>query len=192
VELTTITALVGIIGGLITASRAVWEMGQNRKQRVKELRWKQASVGKQLIDEMHDDGLASAAMRMLDWDGRDFEVKKGVEKPIRSADVLSGLRTTDTFGFSDEEKFIRDCFDSFFFHVHLIEQSIRNELTTLDDVKFPLDYYGRIMSRCKEVFAGFMSEYGYGLAADFYSERLGMPLGPPTGLPPAADVKTLK
>lgn len=190
--LQSISILVATVGGLVAAGKAIYEMQLNRQQRAKELRWRQANVGKELIDEFHENTLASAAMRMLDWNGREFEVTKDALVPISTADVLGGLRTEGLNFLDDKDAFIRDSFDSFFFHVHRVEQSIRNELTTLEDVRFPLDYYGEKMSEHAEVYAKFMHTYGYGPAADFYTRRLGMPFERPAALPPAAGGRTLK
>lgn len=177
---------VAIVGAFIAAIKALHEMKQNREQRAdelaqrekesaltaQELRWSQAKIAKELLDEMFEDPLARAAMTMLDWHGREFEIKKGVVAAISEHDRLHGLRTTNLGVMSDKDVFIRDSFDRFFYYVDRIEQSIRIKLVDFEDVKFPLDYYAEQMRPDREVYERFMKTYGYRLAAEFFDKRL--------------------
>ena len=88
-----ITVRVAIIGGLIAAFRAIVEMQQNRQQRVKELRWRQANLAKDVLDEMFSHPYSENAVFMLDWDQgkRMYEVKKDTFESISYHDVISAI-----------------------------------------------------------------------------------------------------
>ncbi len=136
-----------ILGAFIAVWKALVEVRENRQQRIKdqaqrirEMRWGQAKISKELLDDMFDDPYAKAAMTMLDWSGREFEIKKNVVEKLYESDTQHGLRTTNLEAPSDKDIYIRDCFDRFFYHVDRIEQSIRIDLINFEDAKFPLDY----------------------------------------------------
>src|SRR5262245_12581636 len=76
---------------LITVFRFRADLRLGRQQRALDLRWKQAEAGKKLNDEMLDDEQADAAMQMLDYAGRTFELPSGASEPISHADVRDVL-----------------------------------------------------------------------------------------------------
>ncbi len=150
---------------IVAAFKFFSEQRHNREQRARELkqselelRWKQASSGKALLDELLTDVNAQAAMRMLDWDDLEYEVTRGKLETISEADYLKALRTTN-LNFSDKEKYIRNCFDSLFYFMAMFEHYTRSQLVALEDVAFPLDYYIRIMNRNRAVFENFLEHY---------------------------------
>ena len=69
--------LVASIGGVVAAFRGLHQMRQNRDQRAEELRWQRARESKLLVDEMEKSSGANAAMRMLDWTGREYDIIEG-------------------------------------------------------------------------------------------------------------------
>jgi hypothetical protein len=60
---------VGTIGGLIAACMALRQARFSSTQRADELKWKKASMARDLITEIHRSEHASAAVQMLDWWG---------------------------------------------------------------------------------------------------------------------------
>lgn len=160
--LSWIGAVIGIVLALI---KYVSEQRQNREQRERalaqsqlELRWKQAEAAKKLLDEMLTDTRAVAAMKMLDWNDLEFEVKPGLKLPVWEKDYLKALRVSN-LAFDDKETFIRDCFDSLFYFMAMIEHYIHSDLVRVEDVAFPLDYYMKIINRNREVFDRFLTHY---------------------------------
>lgn len=134
-------------------------------QRAEELRWRKASLSRDALDKLFDDSLAQAAMRMLDWDGREYEFH-GKTEQIGHGDVYRALRTTD-LAFTAKEGFIRDCFDALFGHFQLMEHFLSINLLEEFDVMYPASYYAEIMARNRRVFEGFLTQYGYVQARRF-------------------------
>src|SRR5436309_15186066 len=64
--------VVAIGGGLVAAARAIDESRANREQRKRELRWRQAQAGTELVGKMLEDYRSWNAMIMLDWDYREY------------------------------------------------------------------------------------------------------------------------
>ncbi len=160
-------SLVGAVLGIVIAFLKYFsEQRQNRQQRERaleqsqlELRWKQAEAAKKLLDEMLTDTRAVAAMKMLDWNDLEFEVKPGLKLTIWEHEYVKALRTSN-LKFTDKEAYIRDCFDSLFYFMAMIEHYAHSELVRLEDVAFPLDYYMKIINKNRAVFDKFLLHYG--------------------------------
>lgn len=168
--------IIASIGALIAAFKAISELRENRIQRIKELRWKQANLAKELLDEMFEDKYSMAAMLMLDWDGREFNIVEGKNEEI-SYDELPAALTTDADsmkkGFYQKQVFIRDCFDRFFYHLDRLEWCIKTDLILFEDVSFPTSYYIERMKKHQKrfeqiVFENFMDTFGYKAALKFF------------------------
>jgi hypothetical protein len=93
-----------VLGGGVALFKARHEVVQNREQRQRELRWEQARAAKELLDEMLSDEGTDAALTMLDWEGREYEVAPNVMKLINGEDRLAALRVTN-LKFIDVEAF---------------------------------------------------------------------------------------
>jgi hypothetical protein len=161
--------VVAIVGGLIAAFKVIIEMRENRKQRVRELRWKQSNSARELLKEMFSSKFASDASTMFEWTGREFNILDEVKEPITFDDVREALRTYDTF-FNDKEIYIRDCVDSFLYYIEIIEQAIKNELIQFADVKFPMDYYVKTLKKNNLIdpLNSFIEQYDYDNAKSFF------------------------
>lgn len=148
------------IGGLVAAFRAIIEMRHNREQRQKELRWRKSKEAKIILDELFGNSYSRDAMKMLDWSGREYEIKEGIKKTISVNDVLKGLRVNN-LEFSDKEAFIRDCFDQFFDKLEYIQHLVTTELIDFRDISGPIEYYVDLMAKNKKAFCDFLDFYGY-------------------------------
>ncbi|MBP5977563.1 hypothetical protein HW132_33845 [Brasilonema sp. CT11] len=51
------------------------EIVESRKQRQEDLRWRKASLAKDVLDELRNDSFCKDAMLMLDWNGRSYSIK---------------------------------------------------------------------------------------------------------------------
>jgi hypothetical protein len=164
-----IATLVGIVGGLFALFRGVDEVRQSREIRQQEFRWKQADAAKELIEKMSADKNARCAMKMLDWENRQFDDNGRQTAPISAALMMSSLRVSnmpqpDPLVFTPDEVFVRDCFEALFDEYERFENYVRINLINFEDVKFPIGYYVRLMAHNKRVFHAFLQTYGYELA----------------------------
>ena len=167
---------VGTIGVLIAAFKAIAEMQLNRVVRERDLRWKQAGSAKQLIDEMFDDQRAKDASLMLDWEERTYKID-GTPVTIDKNDIIKALSPVYR-NFSNVETYIRDCFDYFFYYIQLIEQSLVNEIFLEKDIKFPLEYYAKIITERKlnDTLREFLEKYSYTESINFFKRFNTWPL----------------
>jgi hypothetical protein len=157
---------IAIAGGGIAGFKALYEVREGRLQRARELRWKQADASKRLVDEMLSDEKAQCAMRLLDWDAREFEIAPGIRQPLTKTEMLRALRVTDTM-FTPAEAFIRDCFDSLFYYLSLFEHYIRQDLVQFSDCIYPVEYYAGAMRANKSVLDLYAKTYGFSRAMAF-------------------------
>lgn len=169
----TLSWIGAVIGIVLALLKYISEQNKDREQRARELaqsklelRWKQAEAAKKLLDEMLSDPYAVAAMRMLDWNDAEFEVKPGITIVVSEEDYLKALRVSNLH-FDVKEQYIRDCFDYFFYFMGTIEHYVHSELVRMEDVVFPPDYYMKIIDRDRAVFDTFLDFYKLTRAARF-------------------------
>jgi hypothetical protein len=147
---TLIGSSVTIIGGFVAATLAIYNLILSRKIREKELRFKQAQMGKQIIEEMFDDEAAGNALLMIDFNQRSFDLGSRKKSIITRDDVLWALNPSN----QDEDRktvFIRECFDGLFYFLDRIEHFVTIGLTTFADVAVPIKYYATMMSKHKSI-----------------------------------------
>jgi hypothetical protein len=164
-----ITHGIAIIGGLIAAYKVLIELKQSRIQRHQDLRWKQANAARELLKEMLASKSATDATIMIDWTGREFQMKDERKTTITFEEIQNALRI-DNLLFTSKEAYIRDCADAFLFHIELIEQAIRNELIEFKDIKFPMEYYISAMKKndLYNAYYSFIKEYNYKNSERFF------------------------
>lgn len=155
---------VAVVGGLVAAFKAIAEL---RKDHL----WKRAEMAKTCLDEIRDNTLAYAALKMLDWSGLSFELPGGKSTPqIGHEERRAALRTVDTvFPPGDPGPFIRDAFDALFDGFERLEHFIRIKLIRFEDVEPALRYYVCKLAAPEErqVIEAFLGAYGFELAASF-------------------------
>src|SRR5688500_14065605 len=89
--------IVAVIGGLIAAGKAISELRNSTQQKKRDLRWRQAEMAKQLLDELFGNLEARAALKMLDWDGLNYKTPDGgTTQPITHEIRRDSLRTENT------------------------------------------------------------------------------------------------
>ncbi|MEP6900079.1 MAG: hypothetical protein ABI870_16255 [Rhodanobacter sp.] len=171
--------VVAVGGGLLAAFMGIAEFRRANRQRHEDLRWKQAEMAKQCLDQVRADPLAHAAMKMLDWAGLAYGLLDGGKTDaIGDVERRTALRVTDTvFDSRSDEGFIRDAYDALFEWLERLEQFVRIGLITFDDVEPFFNYYiGRMSSPGDyPVFKAFLDSYGYKLAASFLARFAGWP-----------------
>lgn len=175
-------AIAAAVFGIVIAIKGLAEFRNSIAERRRELRWKKASTAKQLIDEIRANGLAAAALKMLDWDGADFVKPDGTRsQPIHASERRKQLRVKDAY-FSDDDEpdaiFVRDCFDRLMEDVSLIENYIKIGLIDFADVEPFFRYYAELAAEREEraCLAPFARQYGYQPFLDFCDRFV--PAGP--------------
>jgi hypothetical protein len=141
------TKIVAIVGGIISALGLIMALHASTKQSETELMWKKSNLAKELIDSMLSDPQAMDAMRMIDWNGRDFNVGEGVKEKICRIHVKSALKPKNDDNLAKKDIYIREAFDRLFYHMGRMERSLKTGLINLEDMSSPLAYYvGQIRS----------------------------------------------
>ena|SRR5215204_1069644 len=170
---------VAIIGGLVAAFVALYQLSASNKQRRRELRWQQANAGRQLLDEMFDDSKSKDALRMLDFPGRDeFKDIPASDKKVGFSDIRKALEVTTTndgdyltFTYKDDKSvFIRDRFDGLFYYLERFEYFRENELLEFRDIRTPIEYYAKIIAKHNGLFLHYSKTVGYDGAAKLLEE----------------------
>jgi hypothetical protein len=167
-----VVAVVAILGGLITAGKAVTELRQANQQKREDLRWKQAEMAKQCVDEIFTNSFARAAVKMLDWSGRHYDLPGGGKTTQITDDVRrKALRTQSTeFSPNDSDSpFIRDAYDNLFDGLERLEHFITIELIRFEDVEPAFSYHVRKMASIEErpIIELFLESYGFTLGQRF-------------------------
>jgi hypothetical protein len=160
---------VAALAGLFGMWRAVVELRHSTKQRDLDLRWRQAEMGKKILDELGDSA-AHSALTMLDWNGRIYMNAGVPTQPITHAIRRDSLRTVNTiFDPKSDALLIRDAFDVLLDRFERIEHFIRIELIRFEDIRQPLSYYIRKLAHNDErpVIEKFLEEYEFTLARNF-------------------------
>jgi hypothetical protein len=149
-----IVAIYGVRNGLRSARRALEEKQKENRQR-------QLSASRDALKDIFDDPLARAAMQMMDWSGRTFihdsQVYQVFWQELKPA--LVNHITRD--GFTPQQEFIRDSFETLFDHMQLLAHFIENEYLNEADIAVPLKYYADRVVAYPETYDPFLLAYGY-------------------------------
>ncbi len=148
--------IVAIVGGLTAAGLGIWQAVQNREQRARELRWKQAQSAKELIDELFHENFSNFATLMLDSWARTYPVPQGGDITITWEEVLECLKVGSFQSEDAKSDFVRDCFDMLFYYLDRFEHLIQAGLTTFEDLRMPAQYYVDLMAEDKAVFVTYI------------------------------------
>jgi hypothetical protein len=176
-EILKVVVAAGVFGvGIFTAWTGFEKAHQDRKdaleqakkeleQAERDLQWHQTVEAQAAVRRMGADPQARAAMIMLDWNGRHFEIRERLRERISWDEMRLALRT-EPGGFKPKEVFVRDSFDAFFDHFQMIQQEIDNKIFEASHVVYPLGYYSRRMRHPKNwpTFHSFLEKYDYPLA----------------------------
>jgi hypothetical protein len=159
-----------ILGGLIVAFLAIRQFKLNTEQRKDELRWKQANAAKEIINDIHNNKLASNAVFILDWsEGRHrlkFEDKDSVIISYID-DVIPALNKPQS-KCSELDQDIIYCFDWFFYYINRIEHYIRTNLIKFEDVEDIHRLYSKKIKEHEAIYEKFMDDHSYNLANHFW------------------------
>jgi hypothetical protein len=168
--------VAAVVGVAIAFAKGRTEVRENREQRARELRWRQASAGREIVNEMLSDEYSDAALTMLDWSGLEYEIAPGRRVTVTHADYVAALRI-EQLQFTDEEQYTRDCFDTLFYYMGTMEHLQESGLVGFDDVVYPLDYYANRMREDAEVFRRFLDYYRLTRERRFFDRLLQVTAG---------------
>jgi hypothetical protein len=150
--------LATAVGAIVAAFKFRSELRLGRLQRERDLRWRQAEVGKSLNDEMQTDTRAWPALQMLDSERRDYLIADGHTTSVSREDVRRALDPT-RYVQSEKDDFIRDCFDTLFYFMALMHHYIDTSLISEEDVAYPLEYYVPLLAKMHREVSAYLSEY---------------------------------
>jgi hypothetical protein len=134
------------------------QRANEQKQRKDDLRWRQAQAGKSLNDEMQTDPKAWPAMQMLDSSERRYILPSVERVSISKQDVRAALDVNTTAG-DEKSVYIRDCFDSLFYFMAMMEHYISSTLILYEDVAFPMEYYVPLLANFRREVAAYLDKY---------------------------------
>lgn len=154
---------------------AIWKLlsdaHASREQRERDLRWRQAEAGKKLNDAMMADAESWAAMRMLDFSGRKFQLPSTASSTtvtVTHSDLSTVLNSSTTVT-DDKGVYIRDCFDRLFYYLATLEHYISSKLIRYEDVAFPIEYYVPLLANFKSEAESYLVKYQLVRAQAFLS-----------------------
>lgn len=157
--------VVATVGGLVAAFKAVAELRRSNIQRLEDMRWKRAEMAKKCIDQIRTNAAATAALKMLDWDGLQYDLPSGGKtEPITHSLRSLALRTTNTvFEPAGAERFVRDAFDALFEEFQSLEHFLRIKLIVFEDIELAFSYYADRLAAASEfaVIFNFLDVYGF-------------------------------
>lgn len=166
--------VAAVIGGLVALQKAVSESRanrelreralaeaqENRQQREKDLRWRKAQIGYELVEKMLKDHAAWQAMEIIDWPDLDIALPGGQRLQVTNTLLGQALRPVRE-QCTPDQKLIRDAFDALFYHMARLEKSVAIELTTLEDVSLPIAYYIEQMAQRRSLFEDYMKAFSH-------------------------------
>ncbi len=120
-------------------------------QREQELRWKQAELARQMLDEIFDYGPSNDAWRMVD-DEEAYKDDKGNQYRINMDQVRRALPKPWSDECSGPDVYVRWCFDALFYYLERLEQSVRIKLVRIEDLTASTSYYIELMAKDKKLF----------------------------------------
>jgi hypothetical protein len=171
---------IGVVGALLAALVFIYQFRETILQRSVEQRRTQAALARELLANLFSDPRSRDALRMLDYGARTYLVG-GSSTSISAGDVKNGLRITPqrphkrpgeaddetVLRFSPDELYVRDCFESLFDQVDILEHFVQRELLDPDDLRPPLAYYAKKINADTQTFSVFLKQYEYELSRAF-------------------------
>lgn len=156
---------------LVAIFLAIMEYSESTDQRIKELRFQQAQVGKELLDEAFASKETQDAMRMLDRqdEGVKFQVAEEKIEEIQTSDIIQALKSDEST--SDKDVFIQDRIDSLFFFIGRVQAFIDIGMVNEEDVLYPLEYYVQQMCDYKDDINPYIKTYTSKQTQTFLNNR---------------------
>jgi hypothetical protein len=178
---TAVVTAVGLAATVYSIWAASRQASRERKtaldQAEQDQKWRQTVEAQAAVRRLLDDKRALHAMTMLDDKADHAFPDDGIAKPdeITKEDIVSALQAVGP-SYTKKQTFVRDSMDSLFNHFELIQQGIEAKIYTLEQIKFPINYYVRMMDLIgKQDFSKYIGESGYEKSNTLIDDILNMP-----------------
>jgi len=152
--------LVASVGGVFAGFMAVYQLYETR-------RWKKTELARQIVNEIWENPKCAAAMKLVDWSNRRFNLDEITSTRITRDEVLKALRLHSLDPFSEIEVYVRDCFDDLLDALQGLEHYIERNLIAFDDVEYLLEYTACELSGMRATVEAYITEYEFHKAARF-------------------------
>jgi len=157
--------ILAILLGLGIAILFHRDLASSRRLRAEDLRWRRASVARDVLARIDADRACRDAIAMLEWAGSRFEIVPGNRQEIRAEDVSQALNAEPRERpYTDKDLYIRDCFGALGDALELVEHDLRTGLIEFRDVDFPMSHTVVLLRRNWAPVFGFLERSGYDLA----------------------------
>ena len=97
-------------------------------------------------------------MQMLDSSMRDYSISGSSTTPIDKEDVRRALDPKQ-FVQTEKDDFIRDCFDTLFYFMAMMNHYTNTTLIREEDVAYPLEYYVPLLAEFHEEVSAYLLKY---------------------------------
>ena len=141
---------------------AIWTLLQWREalqQRKVEFRWKQADLGRQLLDQLFDEPVAGVALELIDGELEFIETPEDGKIRIESNQIINALSNQDNE--SSVDKYIRKAFDYLLYYLERFEVMTRSNLVEIEDISIPTKYYCMKMKPYMKEISTYANKTGY-------------------------------
>lgn len=163
--------IAAIVFSFVAFIKSLKEVRENRHLRSEELRWKNASLARDILVGLKENPKVIDAMTMLDWTGREYEVRTGRKESITWNEMEAALRPHDeSSDFTQKEVHIRDCFDKLLNGLEEVEHYLRLGLIEFEDVRYPLAYYIKKLKEHESAVRQFIEFYEFERAVTFIAK----------------------
>lgn len=156
-----LVAILSGIGGLI---KIAYEMNSSTRQKRLDLRWKKASLAREIIQEVLASRECRDALMMMDWEGKTYAKGEGRTEPIDYDRIAASLVPDVALDPDDDAVWLRDTFDVLFDRLRGIEIALRSSLVEFDDIRPFFDYYISKVHRSpvlRDAMLLYLEQYGY-------------------------------
>ncbi|HEY0733920.1 MAG TPA: hypothetical protein VGD69_03360 [Herpetosiphonaceae bacterium] len=157
---------------LVAIFLAIMEYSESTDQRIKELRFQQAQVGKGLLDDVFRSEEAQDAMRILDHQdsGVPFQIAEGKTELIKTSDIIHALDSDESTP-SEKDMFVQERMDTLLFFIGRIQSFIDIGMVNEEDVLYPLEYYAHQMCDYRSDINTYISLYTSKQTQTFLNNR---------------------
>ena len=153
---------------LVAAGVALVQATFSIVQKWKELRWKQAELARELINNWFDWEGSKIALSMVDEGEGDYtlagygtyHVNPEIDIPQALGLTQDGPKTRPISN-TPKDRLIRKCFDVLFFNFARVEQSIDIGVAKREDVIVPAEYYVAQLAVYKRVIVPYVEFSGF-------------------------------
>ena len=159
---------VAAFTGLLAALLALIQASLSLRQRSRDMRWKQAELARNMMDEWFDFVPSDNALRMFDEGAGEYEVEKYGKHLVQpNIDIPKALSFRYTEAEKEKYQMILRCLDTLFYYFDRAEHSLNIKVVRFEDMQFPTEYYIKRMVKYKEQIDQYLPHVGHDRAKDF-------------------------